>query len=149
MARVVLQRTNARRESGQAALRFTRKVLREMQFQARLNLFGGPYTQGNLARSIKIDGPFLDGHGARGSVGSDLPYADAVERGAGLWGPSMSKFLIVPYRTRLLHFYWRRLGRQVKLPYVNHPGQRPKKYLERAAKEIGRRHNMIILTYEV
>lgn len=149
MARIVLHRIRVKRESDQAAFQFTRKVLREIQFQARLKLFTGPYTMGTLARSIEVDGPYLGGGRVHGSVGSDLPYAASVEKGSGLYGPRRDKYLIRPRNAKLLRFYWRRVGRYVELPYVYHPGQRGKGYLRQAAEDVGRRHNMIVLFYDV
>lgn len=141
MARIVLHRIQVKRESDQVALRFTRKILREIQFQARLKLFSGPYTTGALARSIQVQGPFIEARRTSGSVGSDLDYAASVEKGA-------RPHEILPRGVRL-KFYWRRVGRVVSLPFVDHPGQRGKGYLRRAAEEVGRRHNMIVLIYDV
>jgi hypothetical protein len=149
MTRVVIHRVQARRETTQMAFQFTRRVLHEIRFRARANLLSGPYTTGRLARSLEIKGPYVHPGRVTGSVGTDLHYAEAVEKGAGLWGPRRSKYLIYPRRARNLRFYWRRVGRVVTLPYVRHPGQRGKGYLEKAAEEIGRRHNMIVIIYDV
>lgn len=149
MARIVIHRITARRESEQQAFQFTRKILREIQFRARTNLFTGPYTTGRLAASIDVDGPYMGAGRVHGSVGSDKPYAAAVEGGAGLYGPRRSKYLIRPRRKARLQFYWRRMGRFVKLPYVHHPGQKGKGYLREAAEVVGRRYNMIVIFYDV
>ena len=132
------------------AARFIRKVLRELEFQARLHVATGPYTMGNLARSIRSHGPFIEANGrVTGSVGSDLPYASAVEGGSGLWGPRHSKYTIRPVRKKMLRFFWRKVGHVVVLEKVRHPGQRGKGYLRLAAESVGRRHNMLVIIREL
>lgn len=149
MPRVRIYHQRARRQSNEDAEKFVREVLRQVAFQARLHVVFGPYTTGNLARSIRIEPPRIDFGRVSGSVGSDLPYAAAVEGGAGLYGPRRSKYLILPRRARLLKFYWRKVGRVVALPDVKHPGQRGKRYLLRAAESVARRHNLRLITYEL
>ena len=130
-------------------MKFVRERLREIQFQARLHLVTGPYTTGRLARSIRTDGPYIEFGRVSGSVGSDLPYAAAVEDGAGLWGPRHAKYPIYPRRARRLRFYWRKVGRVVSLPRVLHPGQRGKDYLRKAAESVARRNRMLIIFREL
>lgn len=150
MARVVIHHFRAARESEVDAAIFIRKVLRELQFQARLHVASGPYTMGDLARSIQSHGPFVEANGrVSGYVGSDLPYASAVEGGSGLWGPKHTKYPIYPVRKKMLRFYWRKVGHVVVLPKVMHPGQRGKNYLKRAAESVGRRHNMLVIIREL
>lgn len=142
MARVVIHRTLARRESRAAATKFLRQVLNEMRIQARINLFHGPYTTGTLARSLYIHGPRELPGRVSGEVGSFLEYALAVETGA-------RRHIIRPRGNYRLRFYWRKVGREVQLWSVNHPGQRGKRYLLRAAETIARRHNMVVVVYDV
>lgn len=149
MARVRVYHQRARRESNEDAERFVREVLRQIAFQARLHVSFGPYTTGHLAQSIKADPPRIDFGRVSGSVGSNLPYAASVEGGAGLYGPRRSKYVILPRRARHLKFYWRKVGRVVTLPSVRHPGQRGKQYLLKAAESVARRHNMLLITYEL
>lgn len=150
MARVVIHHFRAARESEVDAARFIRKVLRELEFQARLHVATGPYTMGNLAHSIRSHGPFIEANGrVTGSVGSDLAYAASVEAGSGLWGPKHAKYPIYPVRKKMLRFYWRKVGKVVVLPKVSHPGQRGKGYLKRAAESVGRRHNMLVIIREL
>lgn len=149
MARVRVYHQRARRESNESAERFVRQVLREMVFQAKLHVSFGPYTTGNLARSIKADPPRIDFGRVTGSMGSDLNYAAAVEDGSGLYGPRRSKYVIRPRNAKRLRFYWRKVGRVVSLPIVHHPGQRGKHYLLQAAQSVSRRHNMLIIVREV
>jgi hypothetical protein len=146
---VIIYHSRARRETNEDAEKFVREVLRQIVFQARLHVAFGPYTTGNLARSLHHTGPFIEFGRVTGSVGSNLNYAAAVEGGAGLYGPRRSRYLIVPRRARLLRFYWRKVGRIVALPDVRHPGQRGKHYLEQAAQSVARRHNMLIVIHEL
>lgn len=149
MVRIRIYHTRARRESNEAAEKFVREVLRKIAFQAKLHVAFGPYTTGNLARSIKADPPRIDFGRVSGSVGSNLNYASAVEGGAGLWGPRASKYVIRPRNKRYLRFYWRKVGKMVTLPSVRHPGQRPKHYLLQAAQSVARRHRMLLITHEL
>ena len=149
MAKVTIYHSKARRESNKEAEDFIRQVLREIQFQARLHIVFGPYTTGRLASSLRTRGPFMEFGRVTGSVGSDLPYAAAVEGGSGLHGPRRSKYVIRPNRAKMLKFYWRKVGRVVVLPKVNHPGQRGKDYLLKAAQSVSRRHNMLLIIHEV
>lgn len=147
--KVRIYHQRARRQSNEDAAKFVRQVLREVAFQARLHVSFGPYTTGNLARSIKADEPRIEFGRVSGSVGSHLNYAAAVEGGAGLWGPRGSKYPIRPRRVKMLRFYWRKVGRVVRLPSVRHPGQRGKNYLLQAARSVARRHQMLLITHEL
>lgn len=142
VAKIVIHYTIARQQSDAITLAFIRKILREMRFIARLAVSHGPYTMGNLAKSIKERGPFLEsGSFVRGEVGSELPYARSVEEGA---VPHM--IFPIPPKT-YLRFYWRKRGRIVTPPSVNHPGQQGKGYLAEAARTIGRRYNLRVIIY--
>lgn len=149
MARVRVYHLRARKEANEDAEKFVREVLRQIAFQAKLHVSFGPYTTGNLARSIRADSPRVGFGRVSGSVGSDLVYASAVEGGAGLYGPHQSKYPIRPRNAKKLRFYWRKVGRVVSLPSVRHPGQRGKNYLLQAAQSVARRHNMLLITHEV
>lgn len=149
MPRVNIYHARARRQSNEDAEKFVRQVLREIAFQAKLHVSFGPYTTGNLARSIRADPPRVEFGRITGSVGSNLNYASAVEGGAGLYGPGRSKYPIRPRNARRLRFYWRKVGRVVSLPIVRHPGQRPKNYLLQAAQSVGRRYRMLVVTHEL
>jgi hypothetical protein len=142
VARVIVFNARVRKQSNEAAVDFIRQVLREVRFQARLHVAFGPYTTGNLARSIEVDGPHMEFAGATGSVGSRLSYAAAVEAGA-------RPHVIRPVNGRFLKFYWRKVGRVVYLEKVNHPGQRGKEYLLRAAESVAIRHRMLWVAREI
>lgn len=144
MARVVIHHLKLRQETDTDAYKFVRAVLREIRFQARLEVTVGPYTTGRLARSINEKGPFITpGVRVTGEVGSDLPYAAAVEKGA-------RRHMIFPNPPRTsLKFFWRRVGRTVHPERVRHPGMRGKGYLAKAAQIAARRHNMLLIIYDV
>lgn len=142
MARVIVFHSRVRRQTNEEVADFIRGVLREVQYQARLHVSFGPYTTGNLARSIEVDGPHIEFFGAGGSVGSRLNYASAVEIGA-------RPHMIYPVNSRMLRFYWRKVGRVVNLERVRHPGQRGKGYLDQAAQSVARRHNMLWVSREI
>jgi hypothetical protein len=149
VAKVHVYHSRLRRETNEDAERFIREVLRQIAFQAKLHVAFGPYTTGNLARSIHAEPPRIDFGRVSGTVGSNLNYAAAVEGGAGLYGPRRSKYVILPRNGRYLKFYWRKVGRIVTLPSVRHPGQRGKNYLLQAAQSVARRHNMIIIIRDI
>ena len=142
MARIVIHYVPSHREANESAMRFIRKVVREMRFIARLAVSHGPYTTGRLAQSIQSKGPFLDGLIIRAQVGSDLFYARIVNDGA---RPHLI-FPIPPHT--YMKFYWRKVGRVVYLDKVRHPGQRGKGYLEEAARTIGRRYGLRVIIYK-
>ena len=69
MARVRIYHSRARRETNEDAEKFIREVLRQIAFQAKLHVAFGPYTTGNLARSIRARGPFIRFGRVAGEVG--------------------------------------------------------------------------------
>lgn len=149
MARVIINVPLTQRFTQQATFRHVRMILREIRVRARITAAHGPYTRGRLAESINIDGPYIELTRVRGSVGSNLHYAELVNSGAGLHGPKGAKYLIRPNPPkRFLRFYWRRLGRTVALERVRHPGQRGKRYLTDALREVARRHNLRVIIRE-
>lgn len=142
MAKVIVFRSRVRRQTNEEVADFIRQVLREVRYQARLHVSFGPYTTGNLARSIEVDGPHIGFSGASGSVGSRLSHAAVAEVGA-------RPHVIRPVNGRFLKFYWRKVGRVVHLEKVNHPGYRGKGYLEKAAESVAARHRMLWVTREI
>lgn len=92
--------------------------------KARRNAPGGPYSTGRLKASINWSVQTA-GWNVRGVSGSDLIYAYSVHEGQ----PARR---ITPKRASYLAFYWRKLGRRVRLPYVNHPGTAPQPYMVQA-----------------
>jgi hypothetical protein len=142
VARVVIHHYRAQAESADEAVKFLRKVLHEIRFNARLHLFHGPYTTGHLASTLVVDGPTRSPGRVSGAVRATAPYARFPESGA-------KPHIIRPRPPKKrLRFYWRRVGRVVRPPLVHHPGQRGKHYLLEAARTAARRHNMILVVYE-
>jgi hypothetical protein len=141
VARIVIHHSLAARQGTDDAVRFVRKVLREIRYIARLRVASGPYTTGALARSLEARGPFPGPGRVSGSVGSKLSYASAVEKGA-------RRHLIFPIPPRkYMKFYWRKVGRVVYFDKVRHPGMQGKGYLAEAARTVGRRYNLRVIIY--
>lgn len=92
--------------------------------KARRNAPGGPYSTGRLKASINWS-LTTAGYYVRGRSGSDLIYAYSVHEGQ----PARQ---ILPKRAAHLVFFWRKVGRRVRLPQVNHPGTAPQPYLVQA-----------------
>lgn len=141
MARVRIHRLSARAKSQQEAFLLVSRVVRQIQFRAKVTASLGPYATGNLAKSIFTEVTNVP-TGVRGRVGSKLRYAASVQSGA-------EAHLILPhYPPNALKFYWRKVGHTVILPYVNHPGQKGKHYLTEPLKEIARVNGMRYVVYE-
>jgi hypothetical protein len=137
-------------------MRFTRRVLLEIEAQAKIITLQGEYASGALAESITIDGPRLEGTKIRGSVGTRKDYARAVHDGAKvhwIFPKGATGFIRFGSRRKpQLKFFWRREGRVVFMPHVpgsrnkighSHPGIRyGKRFLAIPLEAAGRRHNM-------
>jgi hypothetical protein len=125
-----------------------RKVLRFVHVRARRGAMGGRYATGALAASIFAEGPAIipgpnDGCTVQGVIGSLLPYAASVERGAEIHNifPKLAPHVwrFGSKRKPQLSFIWR--GRRIFTPHVpmvpgtigrSHPGQRGKRFLRNA-----------------
>lgn len=141
MARVRIHRLEARAHSRVAARKLINKVTYEIQFRARVTLLVGPYTTGNLARSLTRE-TRETATGVRGRVGSKLGYAASVQSGA-------RRHIILPHNPPYhLRFFWRKVGTVVYFTSVNHPGQKGKHYLTLALAEIARLNGMRYIIYE-
>jgi len=150
-------------------MRLIRRVMLETEIGAKAILATGPYTTGNLARSIHSEGPVARGPIVVGAVGSNLSYAKAVHSGSGLHGPKHKAYSIFPKRAPhvyrfgsrkkpQLKFFWRKAGRVVYMPHIpgsigtvglSHPGQKGKFYLTEPMRESARRHRFRVFTREV
>lgn len=163
MARVVMYRLRLKNASKKRGEALVRKVMTEVLFESKLLAATGIYATGDLADSIDMDGPRHLGLLITGSVGSDLPYADAVHNGARIH-PIFPKKLRGVYRfgsrkAPQLRFFWRKKGRVVILPHIpgaigrigqSHPGIRHgKKFLSRPLREIGRRNGFKVTAVEL
>lgn len=149
------------------ARRFVRKVLREIETEAKIIAAAGPYSTGRLARSIGADGPIVIGTVVKGDVGTRLSYARIVEGGAGIHNifpkgaPHVYRFGRGTSLTRTysptLKFYWRKAGRVV-YPYqipmsprtvgISHPGQKAKGFLFKPLRNAAIRHRMAIVVFD-
>lgn len=163
MARVVMYRLRLKNASKKRGEALVRKVLEEVLFESKLLAASGLYATGQLSDSIDIDGPRHLGLLITGSVGSDLPYADAVHNGAKIH-PIFPKAARGIYRfgskkRPQLKFYWRNKGRTVIVPQIpitrgrigsSHPGiKHGKKFLSRPLREIGRRNGFKVIAVEL
>jgi hypothetical protein len=162
MARVRINRATARVVSTEAGVKLINQVLYELSFEAHARVLVGPYVSGNLARSLHREGPTVMGRRVTGRVGSDLPYAMSVERGAEVHAifPKGARGVYRFGRTGRpkLRFYWREVGRVVYLPQVpgsrrkigvSHPGQPGKHYLTESLRNVARRHGMRVIIIDV
>lgn len=163
MARVRIYRAILRTTSTRAAFRLVDQVMYEVAFEANARVLGGPYSTGNLALSIKREGPVAFPNGrVEGRVGSDLPYAAAVHDGAKVhWiFPKRARGLVRfgSRKAPQLRFFWRKAGRVVYMPHVpgsltkvgrSHPGQEGKHYLSEPLRRSGRRHGFRVIVYDV
>lgn len=144
------------------ARRLARKLLREVEFEAKVRA-RGPYSKGNrLAESIitqVVEVP----NGVTGRIGSPLRYASSVEGGARVHnifpiGVNFYRFGEMGFYARpQLKFFWRKAGRTVWAPQIpmsparigrSHPGQKGKHFLAHSIRDVARRHRMRVVTFE-
>lgn len=89
-----------------------------------------PYDTGELANSIEFVGGNWNDDVYVTRFGSNVEYAEAIENGAEpheIWATDE------PY----LAFYWKREGVYFRGDMVNHPGNEPHKFMERALDDAG------------
>ena len=141
MARVTIFQSVVREQSLTIALETVNKILLETEFKAKRIASVGPYTTGALALSIKRRRPVVRGAVITGELGSDLGYAHIVHDGAQPHG-------IAPRGPGYpLRFYWRKVGHVVTPLYVNHPGQKGKKFLTGPFGQVAARYGWVVYTY--
>lgn len=141
-------------------MRFTRRVLDSIHDIATRGARGGPYSTGKLAASIYKEGPVAVGLDIVGSVGSNLPYATIVERGArvhSIFPKNAPQHYRFGDRKRpQLRFIWR--GRLVFAPHIpmspktigrSHPGQSGKHFMLKAAVRTSVRFKMKLYVYSI
>lgn len=139
MARLVLKPGAVRTFATTQARKDVRSTTAAINRQARANAPGGDYSTGRLKKSIKWSVQTA-GWNVRGRSGSDLSYAIFPERGA-------SAHEITPMSKPFLKFYWRRVGRWVRLSHVNHPGQPAQNYMIRALTDIAPQRGYRVVIY--
>lgn len=123
-SRVDLKPGAAKALALELATKEVRACTRAINNKARRNAPGGPYSTGTLKQSIDWSVQVI-GTDVRGISGSKLIYAYSVHEGQ----PARR---IVPKRADYLVFFWRKAGKRVRLPAVNHPGTAPQPYLVQA-----------------
>jgi hypothetical protein len=138
MVRVILNRAAVHVASIKAGEKIVRAASRDVARLARARAARGPYATGKLAASIRIRGPYVLFDSVRAQVGSPLRYAASVERGA-------ERHVILPHGPYPLRFYWRKVGRVVRLSKVRHPGQKAKHYLLDSLREVAHARGMRII----
>lgn len=139
MARVVLN-PSAYVFAAEKAAPLVRKAATAITKQAKANAPGGPYSRGNLKRSIHRKLGPISKNSVVNFVGSDLIYAHSVHEGQ----PSRT---IVPVRAPLLRFFWRRVNRNVAFHSVEHPGTTGQPYLTRAMRQVAPRFGFATVRY--
>jgi hypothetical protein len=108
--------------------------------QARDNAPGGPYSTGNLKRSIRWRITINIRGRVAGESGSELDHAIFAERGT-------QPHEILPRGAYNLRFYWRRVGRVVSLPRVSHPGMDAQNFMTRALLSVAPRRGYRVVIY--
>ncbi len=149
-------------QSTAMAVKFLRRVTREVELEAKANALTGSYATGRLSRSIGSNGPFILGTSVYSNVSTGVSYARAVEHGARIHAifPKRAPHVYRFGRTGppMLKFFWRRAGRVAYFPQipgspgtigVSHPGQRGKGYMLRALRSAAIRHRMRIIVLEI
>lgn len=151
MARVVVNRIAAHAWVQSTSERLVQTVTAQVLIESKISAASGPYATGRLAATIHA-GFRSTRSGHESTVGSNLWYAQLVEKGA--------QRHIIRARPRglgggvfrggyNLHFYWRRVGRYVTFKKVNHPGFRGKEYIEDALRNAARRHGLRVVIYGI
>ena len=142
-ARVTIYTSVLRLQTGQIANRVLKDFLDEVQTQAKLITIVGPYTQGELSRSIQQSSVIPRGDTYSGDVYSRLHYAKYVHNGT-------KPHIIRPRRPDgMLRFYWRKVNANVSFRSVNHPGQKGKNFLVGPMIRISARHGWVVYTREI
>ena len=118
------------------AVRLLEKVTDYVHTKAVLNVVAGPYSTGRLARSMRKR-VWITTTGAAGEVWSDLPQAQWVNDGT-------RPHYIQPRGNWPLRFFWRKVGKTVRLAYVRHPGQRAQHFMTGPMVEAATRYNLIV-----
>jgi hypothetical protein len=159
VARVILNNLNIRVTSVQAGVTFVRRVLHDVERDAKQITLMGEYATGRLSTSIQSQGPTVTGTTIRGSVGTDKPYARSVHDGAKIH-PIFPQGAEGVYRfgdrsRPQLKFYWRKRGQVVFYPHIpggpttigqSHPGIRNgKKFLTDPLRQAARRYRMHVI----
>lgn len=155
ITRVRVHEAQTRIDANRIGYNKMRKITRYVHMHARAGAAGGRYSRSQaLAASITAVGPIIVGSRVVSFIGSTLPYAASVERGARIHdifpkgAPHVFRF--GDRHRPQLRFIWH--GRLVFTPHVpmspttvfrSHPGQKGKRFLRKALMEAAVRFNMI------
>jgi hypothetical protein len=132
LAEVTIYRTRVFLETKAMAERKVKEFQVICAREARSNARRGPYSKGHLASTIHFTAPISTGRETYGRVIAGASYAHIVNGGA-------RRHHIRPRPPKtLLKFYWRKAGRVVRLPFVNHPGFKGTKFMTRAGETAAR-----------
>jgi hypothetical protein len=142
VARVTIYHSVVRAQGLAIARRVIDDVMYEVETQAKIRTLVGPYTSGNLSRSIRRRPVVVRGDVVTGDVYTPLVYGKWVHDGT-------PPHEILPRGDYPLAFYWRKVGRFVTLPRVSHPGQKPKKFLTDPLVQISARHGWVVFTRNI
>lgn len=153
ITRVKVHEARTRIDAARIGYNKMRRITRFVHERARAGAAAGTYSHGVLAASITAVGPIIAGEVVTSFIGSVLPYAASVERGArihNIFPKGASEVFRFGDRERpQLRFIWR--GRLVFTPHVpmaittigrSHPGQRGKRFLRKSLREAARVFNM-------
>lgn len=124
MARIRLDRAALNRTLTNASRRELREASRQVVNRAKVL---APVRTGRLRSSIRAEPPRFFSLRASVKVGSDLEYAGFVNDGT-------RPHRIVARNAQVLRF--RVGGRLVFVKAVNHPGTKPRPFLDRALREV-------------
>lgn len=151
MARVVINRAASHAFVASASRKIVETVTAQVLIESKISAASGLYATGRLASTIHAGFRTIR-NGYESTVGSNLWYAQLVEKGAkrhiirarpkGLGGGNFSG-------GHNLHFFWRKVGHRVSFRYVRHPGFRGKEYIEDALRNAARRHGLRVVIYDI
>ena len=152
MATYVIHDAQLRIQTNLMGIKFIRPLLNEVENLAKMHV-DGPYSTGRriekfprarkpLRLSFYQVAPHAGARGVSGTVGNRAPHARVVHNGA-------SPHPIPRAGETYQHFHWRRVGRWVVAYHVSHPGMKGKRYLANALAEVGLRHRLRFVLYNV
>lgn len=138
MARVNINRTRSRAYARDwADDKLVQPLARSILFAAIREV---PVLTGTLRSSLNMQIELSPLHVTR-RVGSRINYSYLVHGGA-------KPHLIRPRRPGgRLRFYWKRIGRRVSLPKVNHPGFKGTRYLQDPLVRYGTQHRFKVIIF--
>ena len=152
MATYVIHDAQLRIQTNLMGIKFLRPLMNEVENLAKMHV-DGPYSTGRrveraprASKTLRLSfyqiSPKASARGVDGRVGNSAPHARVVHDGA-------TPHPIPRAGTTYQHFYWRRVGEWVTFYRVSHPGMKGKRYLSNALAEVGLRHRLRFVLYNV